>query len=65
MDAHDRRPGVDVAEDQGHAAFDATRGGRIAGPAWFGLGDDTFETVDAEMSPARGKVGLRYLAHRD
>lgn len=56
---------MDVTEDEGDAAFDATRGRRITGPAWLGLADDTFEAVDAEMSPAGGEVGLRYLAHGD
>jgi hypothetical protein len=65
VDADDGRPGVDVTEHEGNAAFDATRCGRITGPAWLGLGDDTFEAVDAEMSPARGEVGLRYLGHGD
>jgi hypothetical protein len=65
MNAYDRRRGVNVAEYQGNAAFHATRGRRITGPARFGFRDDTLETMDAEISPAGREVCLRYLADRD
>jgi hypothetical protein len=65
MNADDRRRGVDVAKHEGYAALYATNGRRIAGPTGFRFRDNTFKTVDAEMSPAGGEVCLRYLADRD
>jgi hypothetical protein len=64
MDAHERRRGVDVAEHQRDAAFDAADGRRVAGAAGLGLRNDAFKAVEAEMSPTGGEVGLRYLADR-
>jgi hypothetical protein len=65
VDADQRRRGVNVAMHEGDAAFDATECNGIAGTAGLGLGDHTFKAVDAEMSPAGGEVGLRYLTDRD
>ena len=65
MNADDRRRGVDVAKYEGYAAFYATNGWRIAGPARFRLRNYAFKTMDAEMSPAGREVCLRYLADRD
>ena len=65
MNADDRRGCVDIAEYQGDTTFHATRRRRIAGSAGLRLRDNTFKTMNAEMSPAGREVGLRYLADRD
>jgi len=65
MNADDGRRRVDIAEHKCDAAFYATGGRRITRPTGLRLGNDTFKTMDAEMSPAGGEVCLRYLADRD
>lgn len=56
---------MDIAEHKGNAAFNPTDGRRITGPARLRVRDNAFETMDAEMSPTGGEVGLRYLADHD
>jgi hypothetical protein len=65
MDADDRRRGMDVAKHERHAAFHATNGWRITGPAGLRLRNNTFKTMNAEMPPAGREVGFRYLADHD
>ncbi len=63
VDAHDGRRRVDVAHDQRDGGLDA-RGGRgqvvVAG---LRVIDDAFKAEDAEVSPARGEVGIGELAY--
>ena len=58
MDANEGRGGVDVAEDEGDESFNGGLGWRCAGVAGGWGGVQAFESQDAEVRPARGKIGL-------
>jgi len=63
VDADDGRLGVDIAHDEGHCALDSFHGSRRVGVARFGIGDDAFESEDAEMAPACGEIGIGNLSY--
>ena len=62
VDADDGRRGVDVSEHQGDGGLDALLRRGVVGGGRFGAFEDAFEAQDAEVSPARGKVGFGYFA---
>jgi hypothetical protein len=63
MDAYERRGGMDVTHHQGHGFFFAALG--LTGPEPIRVGlEVSFEAVDAEVSPASGKVGFGDLLYR-
>ena len=58
MNAYQRRRGVDIAQHQGHGLFLAAVG--------CGTGTEmAFKAHNAEVSPARGKVGFSHFVESE
>ena len=58
VDANQRRRGVDIAHDESDEALDGRLRRGCAGAAGLGCGEAAFKSEDAEVSPARRKIGL-------
>jgi hypothetical protein len=58
VNADEGRGGVDIAKDEGNEAFDGGLGWRRVGVAGGWRGVPAFESQDAEVRPAGGKIGL-------
>ncbi len=66
VDADDGRgAGGDVAHDERDGGFDANCGRWECFVAGLRIFDGAFEAEDAEVTPARGEVGIGHLANRE
>src|SRR5438874_13772839 len=63
MNTDDGRCRLDITHDERDGGFDTANGNRHSIVAGLGIANDAFESEDAEVAPASGKVGVGQLLH--